>query len=366
MLLVSLPDYVSPGQPCIFNHFPKGWPAHSKWNSEYLSTKLGDAEFSVEATPTGRGDALVGDLFVMPDTQRKTFAGFLEAQRKGGGAGAGESAGERADAGAAGAAQATDTASPRAVYYISHQNSSLLEEFRPLLDDVEGEIPWATEVFGAPPDAVNLWVGPMEALTTLHKDHYENIYCVIKGTKHFTLYPPTEGPFLHSQPCGAASYKQREDGTFAVVNSEGTEIHHHSRGGGGVGGGRKEGRRRGEEIEQLDDGKDCRSTNSSASSAGVAEGNATEPTMRWIAANPQNPDYEKHPRFKHAQAVHVTVNAGQALYLPSLWFHQVGQTGSEDCGDNCIAVNYWYDMKFDIKYAYFEFLETTAHEMFSD
>lgn len=85
MLLVSLPDYVSPGQPCIFNHFPKGWPAHSKWNSEYLSTKLGDAEFSVEATPTGRGDALVGDLFVMPDTQRKTFAGFLEAQRKGGG-----------------------------------------------------------------------------------------------------------------------------------------------------------------------------------------------------------------------------------------------------------------------------------------
>lgn len=29
-------------------------------------------------------------------------------------------------------------------------------------------------------------------VTSLHKDHYENIYVVIRGTKHFTLYPPTE------------------------------------------------------------------------------------------------------------------------------------------------------------------------------
>ena len=61
--------------------------------------------------------------------------------------------------------------------------------------------------------------------------------------------------------------------------------------------------------------------------------------------------------------VHVTVNAGQALYSSFLHYGvQVGQTGSADCADNCVAVNYWHAMKYDMKYAYFKFLETTAQE----
>ena len=44
-------------------------------------------------------------------------------------------------------------------------------------------------------------------LITVHKDHYENIYCVVSGQKTFILIPPTDQPFvpygmimLHSQP----------------------------------------------------------------------------------------------------------------------------------------------------------------------
>lgn len=41
------------------------------------------------------------------------------------------------------------------------------------------------------------------------------------------------------------------------------------------------------------------------------------------------------------EALEVTVEAGQALYLPASWFHEVTSFGS---GDSCmhVAVNYWF------------------------
>ncbi|KAL0297453.1 UNVERIFIED_CONTAM: hypothetical protein Sradi_6797400 [Sesamum radiatum] len=31
-----------------------------------------------------------------------------------------------------------------------------------------------------------------------------------------------------------------------------------------------------------------------------------------------------------------------------------------------IAINYWYDMQFDIKYAYFKFLQSIPHSLSND
>lgn len=41
------------------------------------------------------------------------------------------------------------------------------------------------------------------AWITVHKDHYENLYCVIKGSKTFTMHPPTDQPFI---PYGRLSH----------------------------------------------------------------------------------------------------------------------------------------------------------------
>lgn len=30
----------------------------------------------------------------------------------------------------------------------------------------------------------------------VHKDHYENLYCVVSGEKHFLLHPPSDRPFI--------------------------------------------------------------------------------------------------------------------------------------------------------------------------
>jgi len=53
------------------------------------------------------------------------------------------------------------------------------------------------------------------------------------------------------------------------------------------------------------------------------------------------------------------VQAGEVLYLPSMWFHYVQQT-PDDSG-RVIAINYWYDMRFnDVKYAYYKHIEEMA------
>jgi hypothetical protein len=72
----------------------------------------------------------------------------------------------------------------------------------------------------------------------------------------------------------------------------------------------------------------------------------------WICIDPLSPDFESYSLYRNATPVRVRVEAGDALYLPSLWFHHVQQSHA------CIAINYWYDMQYDLKYAYFQFLES--------
>ena len=69
-----------------------------------------------------------------------------------------------------------------------------------------------------------------------------------------------------------------------------------------------------------------------------------------LQVDPLKPNLEKYPDFAKAHIYTVTVNEGEMLYLPSLWYHQVTQS------DGCIAVNYWYDMKYDIRYNYHKFV----------
>ena len=59
-------------------------------------------------------------------------------------------------------------------------------------------------------------------------------------------------------------------------------------------------------------------------------------------------------RLQNANPLHVRVNAGDVLYLPSLWFHHLRQS------HGCVAVNFWYDMEFDARYTYSNFLREVS------
>ncbi|XP_035211781.1 bifunctional peptidase and (3S)-lysyl hydroxylase Jmjd7-like isoform X1 [Stegodyphus dumicola] len=137
-------------------------------------------------------------------------------------------------------------------------------------------------------------MGDKRAVTSLHKDHYENIYCVVKGKKEFILHPPTDAAWIPYETYKVGAYRfENERCTIRDMNQQ----------------------------------------------------------VKWIPVDPLKPDYGKYPLYKKVKTFHFVVEEGDALYLPSLWFHHVRQSHS------CIAVNYWYDMDFDVKYCYFKFLE---------
>ena len=68
----------------------------------------------------------------------------------------------------------------------------MLRAVPPVLPLAAAACPHAPE-----PDAVNLWVGDGRAVSSLHKDHYDNFYAVVAGEKRFALMPPCDVPYLH-------------------------------------------------------------------------------------------------------------------------------------------------------------------------
>jgi jumonji domain-containing protein 7 len=56
------------------------------------------------------------------------------------------------------------------------------------------------------PEAVNLWIGNQRSVTSFHKDHYENLYAVVTGEKHFTLLPPTDLHRMYIRSYPSAHY----------------------------------------------------------------------------------------------------------------------------------------------------------------
>lgn len=64
---------------------------------------------------------------------------------------------------------------------------------------------------------------------------------------------------------------------------------------------------------------------------------AGQPVALAVGAEPGDPRY---PRFEQARGRAITVElaAGDALYMPKLWWHRVEATGALN-----ILVNYWWD-----------------------
>ncbi|KAM9707903.1 bifunctional peptidase and (3S)-lysyl hydroxylase JMJD7 [Menidia menidia] len=265
-------DWVSPNKPCVVRNALGHWPALSRWRPDYLREKLGSKEVSVAVTPNGYADAVQGDRFVMPEERRMSFSSVLDVIE--------------------------GKVSRTGVFYVQKQCSNLLRELPELLEDLEPHVPWMSSALGKLPDAVNFWLGEANAITSMHKDPYENLYCVVSGEKHFILLPPTDRPFIPYGLYQPAVYRQRHDGHFEVIDEKASQ------------------------------------------------------KVPWIPLDPLDPDLERYPQYRQARPLRCTVKAGEMLYLPSLWFHHVQQS------HGCIAVNYWYDMEYDIKYNYFQLLET--------
>jgi jumonji domain-containing protein 7 len=103
------------------------------------------------------------------------------------------------------------------VHYIQRQNSNLTEDFPELISDINtSTLDFAREAFNKEPDAVNFWMGDERAITSLHKDPYENIYCVISGYKDFILIPPVDLPHVPRKKFQSAKYVTKSNGEMDI------------------------------------------------------------------------------------------------------------------------------------------------------
>lgn len=147
-------------------------------------------------------------------------------------------------------------------------------------------------------------ITPKELILTLGVDPYENIYAVVRGTKQFTLLPPTEGWCLRGMSFFGC-YEGADRLTSATM-AERTYPH----------------------ATYSRISPDAQLT--------LVPSPPSTPPVRWSSIlDPTDPSTmapEAHP-------IHITVQAGEMLYLPAGWWHYVRQS------DFTIAVNYWYDME---------------------
>ncbi|GAB7345649.1 hypothetical protein MBLNU457_3939t1 [Dothideomycetes sp. NU457] len=176
------------------------------------------------------------------------------------------------------------------VKYAQTQNDNLRNEYEELFSDVPSEMSFARIALEKQPDAVNFWLGNSRSVTSLHKDNYENIYAQIRGQKHFVLMPPVYAPCVNEQTVPLARYAQ-VDGTLQH------EPTHPSQ---------------------------------------------SVPVPTW---DPDMPEQRSVPLSKFAQPMYVTLDEGDMMYLPAMWYHKVSQSCGRE-GFSC-SVNYWYDMDFD-------------------
>ncbi|KAK7205243.1 phospholipase A2 [Myxozyma melibiosi] len=252
--------------PMIYRGAAFEWPAFDptsgrRWSKQYFLEKLGSATVSVAETPFGNADSPVGEQFVQPFTSTMPFTEFAD---------------KLADKDAA------------TVCYMQSQNNNLPREFPQLADDVDSELSWASEAFGAQPEAVNLWIGSSKSATSLHKDPYENLHVQVLGEKIFKLIAPAEYICVKETALRQAEYVKAGDDNDFSVTEDGT-------------------------------------------------------TVPWPTMDPDAIDGRDEWQ-RRCRVLEVVLRPGDVLYLPALWFHKVSQVSDED--GLCCSVNYWYDMEF--------------------
>jgi peptidyl-lysine (3S)-dioxygenase / protease len=291
-------EAVAPYHPALIQSAVDHWPARQKWSLEYLAERC-VGQYPVNVTPNGLADCVTdhgdGEYFYYPAEVTMSMKAF--------------------------AAMIADPQSDDAVPYLSQQNNNLPTHFPELLEDIEPSLPLGEEAFGAPPEAVNLWIGDERSVSSLHKDHFENLYVVLSGEKLFTLFPPTDIAFLGETIYPTKTYRHTRPGAGEGAGE-----------GEGAGGGHSEAVVRPKKTDLSRTSNDCPSAE-----------------LPWIAIDPESATaLQTLPSLGCASPLRVRVRAGEALYLPSMWYHRVTQSGPT------IAVNYWYPQAFNFRYVFYQ------------
>ena len=152
-----------------------------------------------------------------------------------------------------------------------------------------------TDDFSVPPLAlsmplqkINMWIGNASACkngtqSRLHFDDYDNFYVVLRGKKHFRLYAPNDTPLLYPY------------GNVVVIHKNG-------------------------QISLRDP---------------VGEFAKRQLPHFSEIEDSSRVNLESYPLFSEAKVFTVEVNAGELIYIPAGWWHEVTSF------DFHVALNFW-------------------------
>ena len=138
-----------------------------------------------------------------------------------------------------------------------------------------------------------LWLGAGGQRSALHRDFSENVHAVLQGVKRFVLFAPNESRRLHPRP-----EPSNRLGHASALPDGARTCSAHLQEGGGAGG-----------------------------SSCAAE-------------------FARFPEAR-ARALACTVSAGEMLYLPSAWWHEVDSVaapggGGDGGGGRSLSLNWWF------------------------
>ncbi|KAG7361775.1 cupin-like domain containing protein [Nitzschia inconspicua] len=285
----------------------------------------------------------------------------------------------------------TNTTKENELYYWSTQEDTddpYNIPCRQLLD--HGHIPENVPIAGnLILSSCNLWMGSSEdgASSGLHHDYHDNFYLLLQGTKRFRLFSPDCAPMLHVYgtihhiyPNGRISYvgsEAREDGVpldeLKRVNDNNPQSDEDEEDDDEeeivIGKGfdyvsdEEEDDTEFDENDQTDDFDEIMGVRTAGEGDELEEVNGskiphqgtvddTHPDS-FSVINPceanQDALFKKFPEYKSCRQIVVELKAGQILYLPAGFFHEVtsysntnDSVQTNDMGNCHMALNYWY------------------------
>jgi jumonji domain-containing protein 7 len=361
---VEFSHQVSRGRPCIYQVSPTQSDTHQDiptstpqqheraqilqypaftWTPATLIAKLPDTtKIEVAATPTGLADALYfspdldDHIFVQPATVEMSLSDLLA-----------ELTADHPPSPTNSPTRPRSKSKPEAkpIIYLQSQNSNLtLPPLSHLLRDIPPTLPFATPTLGAP-DAINIWIGDGRSITSTHRDPYENLYLVLRGRKTFRVWAPVD-------ELGVGSGVVRRVRTARFVSTPGLGLES------GSGNENEKEDERGIAVQGIQPDSGWKVLLDHPDDIPGSEED-WDHHIPWIFEEDETETTTK-PTPAHANtktntncsssSMTITVEAGQMLYLPAGWFHQVKQEcGTWDDGSTapCVAVNYWFDMDYE-------------------
>lgn len=142
----------------------------------------------------------------------------------------------------------------------------------------------------------------------------QNFYAVIAGEKTFTMFPPTDCLFMPRECQYPTSKYHLKSGASS------------------------EGRINKEDLVLSTEG-------------------TPSPSLSWLNFDPDIPSTSAGKDCRNLYLSHplrCNLKAGEILYIPSLWYHRVSQT------QLTIAVNYWYEQRFDFRYVFYKTVQALS------